>query len=126
MKNFSKLGLIIYFCVITTLSITACVAKDMFPLPGNTIADVVLQKDTFYMIYSYTKAMNKSCKNISVNNTQVTIQPTIERTSTGKIASAYWKELWSVNYCGQNKDFPIDFKYEPQRGGTTYNVDFTK
>ena len=80
------------------------------PLPGTTIADKKLQKDTLMSAYmAVGTVMTSSCRKMSVIDTKVTKEPYDVEYQDEKKVAGRWEEVWTVNACQQAFDVPIEF-----------------
>jgi hypothetical protein len=115
--------------LISTLLVFSCIIycgqsfcneaiSQKFPIPGS-LGNVKLQKDTFMPVWVATKSLNSSCADISVVNATVIQQPQNIVKKNGVYTSGNWMELWTVNYCGQTKKYPITFSLD--KTGASYS-----
>lgn len=79
------------------------------PVPGKTIADVQLQKDTLVAAYAAAAVFVKNSNYISVVNTKVTQSPRNLKKKNGKIIGGDWGELWTIACDEKKVDVPIIF-----------------
>ena len=81
------------------------------PLPGKTIADEQLQKDSLFTIYMFAHRIAKpDCKDFSIIDTNI---------SSDKVDNK-WEEIWTIKACTRVADVPITF--ETKESGSTYAI----
>lgn len=91
------------------------------PVEGDTIANESLQFEVLKKLYPVTSKLNPVCFNHKVINTQVVHFPYDVVKKDNKYISGYWKELWTVNCCGEKVQVPIIFKIG--RRSTTFLIE---
>lgn len=89
--------------------------------PGNSLGGIVLHTDTYRMvslnnlIERRSKKLNADCsKPLIVYNMQIKTSP--------KSQDAPWKELWSIDYCGDKSVAEIDYSPNQLTGGTDIEI----
>ncbi len=103
------------------LSINVVSAENNKRLPGNSIADYTLQKDTIMPAYIAASIKTQGCKNLSILTTQLTKKPEIGIDKNKRYyAKTPWEETWIINACGKNVYVPIIFTQNTK--GTTYSI----
>lgn len=96
-------------------------ASEVSRLPGTSIADALLQRDTLLPLYTVTAVKVPDCNDISVINTELISRPEYNKIKGNKkYASSPWNELWTVKACGKNVYVPITFV--PNEKGTSYII----
>lgn len=91
-------------------------AYDMsLPVEGQSIANDSLQYQVLNVIYPITAKLNPLCTEHKVSNTQVIHYPYNVKKKKGKYIAGYWKELWSVNYCGKTVQVPVTFQIKKNK-----------
>lgn len=120
MKKLLVSSLLVFSLVISSFS-TAFGYNTRVPLPGSTIANKKLQKDTLMSVYlAVGTIMISSCKKMSVTDTKVTKEPYNLEYKDGNRVAGRWEELWTINACKQEFDVPIEFIMN--KTGTSYIV----
>lgn len=79
------------------------------PLEGQSLASDFLQKDVLKKVYSIAAKQNSLCTDFKISDTQLLHFPYDAEKKDGKYVKGYWKELWTVNYCGENIQIPVTF-----------------
>ncbi len=103
---------------------TSVLAVDFKRLPGTSIADNILQRDTLLPVYSAVSVNLKGCTDMSVINTELITSPEFNKVIGNKrYASSAWKELWTVRACGEKVSVPIIFVPDEVGTGTSYMID---
>jgi hypothetical protein len=98
--------------VVATLTI-ACASKSV-QLPGNTMADQVLQRDAAQFVMLLESAEQSRCAQRKIINTEVKEPPA----DAGKDT---WVERWTVDRCGSLVYYKVTFTPSPG-GGTDVAV----
>jgi hypothetical protein len=80
---------------------TGCASVEIAPVPGNTVADVKLQRDVLNHILLIERALKKECKAYSITDTEA-IEPY-------QGAGSKWKERWTLDRCGLSVKYDIEF-----------------
>lgn len=115
MKKLICLLFLLLFCQVSY-------AYDMsLPLEGQSIANDSLQYEVLNVIYPITAKLNPLCTEHKVTNTQVIHYPYNVKKKNKKFISGYWKELWSVNYCGETVQIPVTF--EIKKNKTLFHIE---
>ena len=91
------------------------------PLEGNSIANDSLQFLVLKELYPITSKLNPLCINHKVTNTQIIHYPYDVKKKNNKYVKGYWKELWTVNYCGQKVQVPVTFQIN--NNSTDFEID---
>jgi hypothetical protein len=85
-------------------------------LPGQTLADPALQRDSIVGVQASAVAANpKGCTRSVVTDTKVTTP----------MSGGLWQERWSLDQCGAKADVDVTFTNSP-RGGTDWSVKLVK
>jgi hypothetical protein len=93
------------------LGMAACTATPP-PVAGGTTADPVLQRDVTRMIMMFDGAVDKTCSQRRIVNTEVT-----EQRADGSTAA----ERWTLDRCGVPQNYRVTYQPSP-RGGTMFSV----
>ena len=118
-----KKNILFSVLLVCVLSISAF-AVDFNRLPGNSIADNLLQRDTLLPVYSAVSVNLNGCNDMSVINTELITRPEFNKIIDGKrYGSSEWKELWTVMACGKKGSVPIIFFPDKNGIGTSYIID---
>ena len=72
-------------------------------------------------LYQIVYPLAPTCTDYSVKDTQVVHFPYDVKKKKGKYVKGYWKELWSVDYCGNVIQIPVTFFINGKK--TIYNID---
>ncbi len=108
MKRLFSIQILIIMMFFTSISVSA--QYDMsVPVEGESIANDVLQFNVVKELYKKLSVLNPVCYNFSIKNTQLIHYPYDVKKKNNKYISGYWKELWTVDICGSNLQFPITF-----------------
>lgn len=91
------------------------------PVEGNSIATDDLQYKVLEDMYELVYPLNPICTHYKVKNTQIIHYPYDVKKKKGKYVKGYWKELWSIDYCGSSVQIPITFYIKKKK--TTYFID---
>jgi hypothetical protein len=87
-------------------------------VPGDTRADVTLQRDIRETITPMILEKNAACLP-TIKSTKVTLPPVKPQFNRqGKVIKGDWEELWTVDACGENPEFSVFFM--PDGTGGTY------
>ena len=82
------------------------------PLPGKSIADVNLQRETLFTAYAFAhRIAAPDCTAFSIINTSV---------SKPK-ADNKWQEIWTIKACERTATVPMNF--EVKNGANIYGID---
>ena len=82
------------------------------PLPGASIADESLQRNTLFTAYMFAhRVAPANCKDFSIIDTNV---------SEEKVDNK-WQEVWSIKACSKTALVPITFEIKEE--GATYAID---
>ncbi len=98
------------------------IAAQEFPLPGETIANIKLQYDTYMPVTVVANSKVKGCQpsKIRVINSKVTKEPYNLKEENGVYVSGQWLEEWTVNACGKTVYIPVKFVLDAS--GATYVI----
>ena len=82
-----------------------------FPIKGDTISNITLQKDTVPTVINAVAYVNKNTCNVyKITDSKVLQQP----------QNNIWKEEWTVNACNINYYVPITFILD--QTGATFSI----
>lgn len=90
-------------------------------LPGNSLADCLLQSDTLGTIAFSEFIADKKCQDHHLINTEVIEQPRDVRVENGVLQQGAWLERWTVNRCGTLVPYKVKYAAD-QQGGTFFQV----
>lgn len=91
------------------------------PVEGSSIASDDLQFEVLEDIYEIVYPLEPTCTDYFIKDTQVVHFPYDVKKKKGKYVKGYWKELWSVDYCGSVIQVPVTFFIKGKK--TRYNID---
>jgi len=99
---------------------------DRAVLPGDTLADRVLQRDTFLLIAQKDLSALEGgpCRTRQVTNTEVVLPLQEARVEGGRPVAGHWTERWTLDRCGTPVRYIIDFVTNPN--GTTFTTQLEK
>ena len=116
--------LLLIGCLLLSSVLSLAIAKKMepqiFPLSGETLANLKLQYDLYLPVTMASKNKAKRCKNpdkIRVIDTKVINTPQDICTDT---CFQQWQEEWTVSACGTKVYVPVKFMTDST--GVTYSV----
>lgn len=99
--------------IIGTIEIAARSAKDgTEDVPGETIADNALRRDTVRTILQSEKQLAPDCKSPKVADTK-----NVEKPSNGN-----WAERWVIDRCGTQVAYGVTYRSDP-KGGTNIAIE---
>jgi len=82
------------------------------PLPGKSIADINLQKETLFTAYAFAhRIAAPDCTAFSIVDTAV---------SKEKVDNK-WQEIWTIKACSRTAKVPMNF--EIKSGSNIYGID---
>lgn len=116
-----KLYLSSVVLILTALSASAGGYDMSVPVEGDSIANDALQFMVLKDIYPITAKLNPVCLDHKVVNTQVIHYPYDVKKKNNKYIKGYWKELWTVEYCGQKQQIPVTFNI--RKNSTDYVIE---
>ena len=100
------------FMLITATTVFAYNYDTNLPLPGKTIADENLQKNTLFTVYMFAhRIAAQDCKNFAIVDTAVSKEKDNNK----------WQEIWTIKACNKTAIVPIDF--ELKESGGVYAID---
>lgn len=120
LKNKFKI-LIFVLSLLFTVNSAYAVYDMTVPLEGNSIANDTLQSQVLKDIYPLSAKMNPVCLDHRVVNTQLIHYPYDVVKKNNKYVKGYWKELWTIEYCGKRLQVPITFKINKKT--ITYTIE---
>lgn len=102
--------------LLTVVGFTAAVLAYSYdtnlPLPGKSIADTELQKNTLFTAYMFAhRVATPDCKDFAIVDTNV---------SQEKVDNK-WQEIWTIKACSRTANVPINFELKEEGG--TYAID---
>ena len=99
---------------------------DRAVLPGDTLVDRVLQRDTFLLIAQKDLSALEGgpCRTRQVTNTEVVLPLQEARVEGGRPVAGHWTERWTLDRCGTPVRYIIDFVTNPN--GTTFTTQLEK
>lgn len=104
------------------LNVSAAEVYDMStPLDGQSIASDSLQKKVLKDIYPIAAKQNSLCTSFKISDTQLLHLPYDTEKKDGKYVKGYWRELWTVDYCGENMQIPVTFVIKNKK--TYFEID---
>ena len=103
--------------VLLTFSVLGCASTTGAgpKLPGSSLADSMLQRDTVPLVAMYEAVADTECGNAEITDTQVLTIPDVWGTSP-------WQEKWTVDRCGDLIFYTVTYKPTPGIGGTDISV----
>lgn len=104
----------------------SAIANEMYdmstPLEGQSIASDSLQIKVLKDLYPIAAKKNSLCTNFKISDTQLLHPPYDVVKKKGEYVKGYWKELWTVDYCGEKIQIPVSFKINKKN--TYYSIDY--
>jgi len=92
-------------------------------LPGETIADPLLQRDVMnYLVNIFEMMADTPCQNRRIANTEVIEDPHDLRWEGEMLVYGAWAERWSVDRCGTLVPYRVEYVYDAAEGGTTFGL----
>ncbi len=85
------------------------------PLEGESIANNALQMMVLKDIYPIITRLNPLCTEHRISNTQIIHYPYDVEKKDNKYVKGYWKELWTVEYCGNKIQIPVTFNIHKKK-----------
>ncbi len=103
--------LIILFSIIFgTINCSYAYYDMSVPVEGGTIANEELQFEVIHKLYKTLSPVNPKCSDFKISNTQLLHYPyDAKKDRKGNYIKGYWKELWSVDICGNIIQLPVTF-----------------
>lgn len=95
-------------------------------IPGDTLADRALQRDTFLLIAQKDLSALEGgpCRTRKVTNTEVVLPLDGAQVEEGRPVAGHWTERWTLDRCGAPVRYIINFV--TTRGGTTFTTQIEK
>ena len=92
-------------------------------MPGSTIADRTLQRDTFLLLAQKDISAFEGgpCRMRKVTNTEVVSPLDGGQTDGGKPVAGQWVERWTIDRCGAS--IPYIVRFVTTRTGTTFSTE---
>jgi len=107
------------FIPIIGITIVACATTATTKkLPGQSIADAQLQRDTMGNVAILEYVADNTCKQRKVVDTEVIDYPANSNKDS-------WTERWTLDRCGNTVKYKVTFTPDP-KGGTSFNVSTEK
>jgi len=95
---------------------------DQAVIPGSTLADRVLQRDTFLLLAQkdLSELEGGPCRGRKVTDTEVLLPVDGARVEDGRPVAGHWEERWTIDRCGE----PIRYivRFVTTRTGTTFTT----
>lgn len=92
-----------------------------FPLPGNSIANDVLQYNVLKKVYFDSIKDYPLCSDFKVTDTQLIHPPYDVVKKKDKYIKGYWKEIWTFDACSDKFQVPLIFYIK--KSGTEFYID---
>lgn len=108
------IGLLAAVAVNFVAYVTGCSAPGP-KLPGDSLADSRLQRDTVPLVSVYEMSAGSECDRSRIADTAVATFPEI-------VGMSPWIETWTVDRCGELVHYKITYTPTPARGGTDIAV----
>ena len=92
-------------------------------LPGATLADDALQRDTqnYLLTVGAALATDMSCPHARVINTEIVKKPRHVQVRDGRMVRGEWAERWTVDFCGKSVAFRIEYSADGS-GGVNFSA----
>ncbi len=115
--------IILIFTLLISFPLSSFSYYDMnTPVEGQSIANNELQFSVIKALYKSVAPKVVTCSDLSVSNTQLIHYPyDVKKDKRGNYVKGYWKELWTVDACGQKQQFPVSFYIKKKK--TTFQID---
>lgn len=91
------------------------------PVHGDTIANNTLQYQIVNDLFAISTKTHSACTLHKISNTQIVHFPYDVVIKKNKMVKGYWKEMWTVDSCGNKKQFPVNFTIKKNK--VIYNID---
>ncbi|BAY08466.1 hypothetical protein [Calothrix sp. NIES-2098] len=116
-----RLSTILLLCLLLIggLMGDSAAAKETQPckkLPGDSLADCILQRDTLNTIAMIEFVTDEQCQNHRIVNTEVIEPPHDIKLENGVPRQASWVERWTVDRCGTLVPYRTKFTSDRQKG----------
>lgn len=86
-------------------------------VPGHSLGDAALRRDTVRTILQSEKALAPACASPKVVDTNVVTELANAAVKDGRPLSGEWSESWVVDRCGTRVTYGVNYKTDP-KGGT--------
>lgn len=86
-------------------------------IPGQTLADPGLRRDTVRTILENEKVVAPDCTSPKVVNTAIVEQPSNMVVKDGRAVQGGWSESWMIDRCGTQVAYGVSYTADPN-GGT--------
>jgi hypothetical protein len=104
----------------------ALVAQIHQGLPGGSLADQELQFSTLYTIVVFETiadlSTGQTCETRRIVNTEVIEPPHDVRMEGDRPVYGIWAESWTLDRCGDQVRYRIDYVFDEAEGGTSFWV----
>lgn len=92
-------------------------------IPGSTIADRILQRDTFLLLAQkdLSALEGGACRTRKVTNTEIVSPLDGGQVDGGKPVAGQWTERWTIDRCGASIHYLV--RFITTRTGTTFNTE---
>ena len=101
----------------------ASVKDKVEPMPGETLGEPMLQRDTAASILAFEKALAPDCAAPKIVDTKVVEKLSGVEVKEGRPVKGHWAERWVVDRCGTQVSYGVSYEADP-KGGT--NIGITK
>jgi len=91
------------------------------PMPGETLGELTLQRDTAQTIFAFEKALAPDCAAPKVVDTKVVEKLSGVEVKDGRPVGGKWSERWVVDRCGTQVTYGVSYEADP-KGGTNIGV----
>jgi hypothetical protein len=92
-------------------------------LPGETMADPLLQRDVMnYLVNVFEMIADSPCPDRRIANTEVIEDPHDLRWEGETLVYAAWAERWTVDRCGSPVSYIVEYVFDAATGGTTFGI----
>jgi hypothetical protein len=100
---------------LTSIGLVGCISSHVSQIPGHTLADATLKRDTYLNI----RTNELACQGTRFGNSLIPGDPEIIDTVVAKppgSATSPWTEKWTVKRNGGTATYTIVYQPEPQNG----------
>jgi hypothetical protein len=100
--------------------------SDRAVMPGSTITDRVLQRDTFLLLVQKDLSATEggSCRTRKVTDTEVLVPLDGGQVADGRPVAGQWTERWTLDRCGAPVRYIVHFV--TTRTGTTFTTELER
>lgn len=95
-------------------------------MPGDTLADLVLQRDTFLLLAQkdLSESEGAACRSRRVTQTEVVRPVDGAKVEDGRPVAGQWEERWTLDRCGTPVRYTVHFVTNPT--GTVFTAEREK